>query len=89
MRCWVDAEGPCVKAGTCPSHLVRFEDLVLVAYNPLEGRYRLVPRGEEGPPFSIQASSYAPERLIGPPRAAPWRLLPGPVLARLLPAFRD
>lgn len=89
LRCWVDAEGPCVKAGTCPGHLVPFESLVLAAFNPLEGRYRLVSRGDEDAPLSISAPTYAPERLIGPPRPVPERLLPGPVLARLLPAFRD
>jgi len=89
LRCWVDAEKGCFDAGTCPGHLVRFEDLVVAAFNPLDGRYRLVPRGDESAPVSIQAAGYAPERLIGPPRPLPQRLLPGPVLARLLPAFRN
>jgi hypothetical protein len=89
IRCWVDAERGCFDAGTCPGHLARYEDLVVAAFNPLEGRYRLVLRGDEGAPVSIQAPGYAPERLIGPQRATPQRLLPGPVLARLLPAFRD
>lgn len=89
LRCWKDVEKLCFEAGTCPGHLVRFEDLVVAAFIPLEGRYRLVPRGEAAAPISIQAEGYAPERLIGPPRPLPRRLLPGPVLARLLPAFRD
>ncbi len=89
LRCWVDAEKPCFDAGTCPGHVVRYEDLVVAAFHTLEGRYRLVRRGDEGAPLTIRADGYAPERLIGRPRAAPWRLLPGPVLARLLPAFRD
>jgi hypothetical protein len=89
LRCWVDAEGPCFTAGTCPGHLVRFEDLVVAKFNPLEGRYRLVPRDDVDGPISIRAAGYAPEALIGPPRPLPERLLPGPVLARFLPAFRD
>ncbi|MGZ5428925.1 MAG: hypothetical protein ACXWFS_07945, partial [Thermoanaerobaculia bacterium] len=82
------ADPSLVESGTCPSHVVRFADLVLAAFNPVEGRYRLVLRGEAAAPISIQAEGYAPERLIGP-RPLPRRLLPGPVLARLLPAFRD
>ncbi|MEO8055734.1 MAG: hypothetical protein ABI768_11285 [Acidobacteriota bacterium] len=89
LRCWVDSEKSCFDAGTCPGHLLRFEDLVVVAFRPVEGRYRLVLRGDEDVPIRISAEGYAPETLIGPPRAAKWRLLPGPVLARLLPAFRD
>lgn len=90
LRCWMDAEKGCFEAGTCPGHLVRFEDLVVAAFNPLEGRYRLVLRGDAGgAPISIQAEGYAPERLIGPPRPLPQGLLPGPVLARFLPAFRE
>jgi hypothetical protein len=89
LRCWKDAEKACVEAGTCPGHLVRFEDLVVAAFRPLDGRYRLVPRGDEEAPVTIRAPGYAPDRLVGPPRTAPARLLPGPSLARLLPAFRD
>jgi hypothetical protein len=89
LRCWKDAETGCFEAGTCPGHLVRFEDLVVAAFNPLEGRYHLVLRSGTEPPISIGAPGYAPERLIRPPRPLPERLLPGPVLARLLPAFRD
>ena len=90
LRCWVDAEKDCFEAGTCPGHFcARTRHLVVAAFHPLEGRYRLVRRGDEDAPVYDPGHGYAPERLIGPPRAAPWRLLPGPVLARLLPAFRD
>jgi len=89
LRCWMDAEHGCIGAGTCTGHLVRYEDLVLAAFHPLEGRYRLVLSGDPDGPVLPSSAGYAPERLIGPPRPIPWRLLPGPVLARLLPAFRD
>ena len=89
LRCWVDSEKRCFDAGTCPGHLARFEDLVVVAFSPVDGRYRLVLRADEDAPVTIRAPGYAPERLLGPPREAKWRLLPGPVLARLLPAFQE
>jgi hypothetical protein len=85
----VDAERTCFDAGTCPGHAIRFEDLVVVAFNPLEGRYRLVLPGDEDAPITIRAPGYAPDRLIGPPRPPPERLLPLPLLARFLPSFRD
>jgi hypothetical protein len=88
LRCWRDAEAGCFKAGTCPGRLARYEDLVVAAFDPVDGRYRLVPRGGDRAPISLGAAPYAPQRLIGPPRPVPTGLLPNPLLARFLPAFR-
>jgi hypothetical protein len=89
LRCWTEAERECFAAGTCSGHLLPFGELVVAAFGPAEGVYRLVSRAEEKGPVPPGAAAYAPERLIGPPRPLPERLLPGPALARFLPAFRD
>jgi hypothetical protein len=89
LRCFPEAEKSCFEAGTCPGHLLPYEELVVAAFSPLDGRYRLVARGEGATPVAIEAPGYAPERLVGPPGAVPSAMLPRPALARLLPAFKD
>ena len=90
FRCRMPEEKVCFDSGACPGVRLRWEDVVLLTWRPVEGRFRL----EEQVPDALLAGApppldrYRPRAriLAGPPDPAAKTFLRGDVaLARLLP----
>jgi hypothetical protein len=90
FRCRLAEEKECFDAGACPGLVLRWEELVVLTWHPLEGRFRLEDRIPEALLGNAPAPTdlYRPRALIlaGPPDPAARKFLHGDVaLARLLP----
>jgi hypothetical protein len=90
FRCRMPEEKKCFEAGACPGKRLRWDEIILLTWRPVEGRFRLedaVPASLPGDP-APPSGSYRPRDLIlaGPPDPAAKRYLHGDVgLARFLP----